>query len=309
MAAVESSWPLFVQDGAYFSDTIHDPGAIEARQIDKAWDMRDSDVIVATFPKSGTLWMMNMISKMYPDLNMYLDGTARAVRLGFVYERSDDVVEGLYGKHVGNVKQRLREMPSPRLLACHLHSQHFHSSWRNGNRQCKIIYITRNPKDVCVSFYYFMKAVKFTQMRLTWDEWVHAFVEGKVWLGPWLQHVTSWRQYGLSDNVLHLSYEDMKEDLKSTISRVSEFIGRPLAPEHIDKVAERCSAASMKKEGDDNSTWAVTNESNFEEGAQYIRKGQVGNWKEHFTVAQNEWFDQRITAECSKRGLTIRHEL
>merc|ERR1719285_1579317 len=52
----------------------------------------------------------------------------------------------------------LDEMPSPRLLLTHLQYQFLPKRiLENGN---KIIRITRNPKDVCISYYHHSRAVK-----------------------------------------------------------------------------------------------------------------------------------------------------
>ncbi|XP_070549946.1 amine sulfotransferase-like [Ptychodera flava] len=302
-----SEWPGFFDDGCYFIEHAHDIRAVKERDIDRAWDMRESDVLVVTFPKSGTLWMLNVISTMYEDMNMYLSPTDKAVRLCYVYEKTDEFVPGLYGEHVRCVKKNIPKMASPRLLACHIHPQHFHSSWREGNRKCKIIYITRNPKDVCVSFYHFMRSVKFSRMELTWEGWVQQFAKGKVWFGPWLEHVSSWQRYGRQDNVLHLHYEDMKLDLKSQILRVAEFLERPLSEERLDMVVQRSSVASMRSRGVDSRLKAIMDEGSWDSSGAYIRKGQSGNWKNHFTVTQSEWFDEYLKMEIEKKSLTVNY--
>ncbi|XP_077985538.1 sulfotransferase 2A1-like [Glandiceps talaboti] len=307
MASNKCEWPVFCNDGCFFIDHIHDSKAVEERRLDKLWDIRDTDIIISTFAKSGTLWTLTLLSEMYDDLNWKLPATGKAVRLSYIYEKTDEFVPGLYGEQVRHVKKSLKDMPSPRLLVCHLPSQFFHTAWKEGTRKCKVISITRNPKDVCVSLYHFMKSIKFTRMKLSWEEWVEAFVDGKVWFGPWLDHVEGWNKYGVEDNVFHLSFEEMKTDLKSSLEKIAEFLGRPVCDAKLDEVVKSCSMTSMKKNNEDSQKWSIMDEGSFKKSGQYLRKGKVGDWKSHFTVAQNEYFDDKITKEAGKRGIKIQY--
>nr|XP_006825115.1 PREDICTED: amine sulfotransferase-like [Saccoglossus kowalevskii] len=275
-----TKWPVFEHDGCYFVDKIHDIDAVKERRIDR-WDIRDDDVIIQTFPKSGTLWMLHAVSLMYDDLNWKLNPTGKSLRLGYFYEKTDSV-PGLYGATVRATKCSLHEMPSPRLMLSHLHPQFFHTEWRKRNRKCKIICITRNPKDVCVSFYNFLKSLTFAEMHLSWDDWVEAFIEGRVWYGPWLQYALAWNQYGLEDNVIHVTFEDMKQDLKSVLVKIADFLGRPLTEETIDRVVAMCSLDEMRASGTDVQMSPAQSGESWPQHAEYFRKGQIGDWKKSF---------------------------
>ncbi|XP_077861979.1 amine sulfotransferase-like [Saccoglossus kowalevskii] len=286
-----TNWPVFEHDGCYFADSVHDMDAVKERRIDR-WDIRDDDIIIQTFPKSGTLWMLHAVSQMYDNLNWKLKPVDRVARPGVWFEKTDSV-PGLYGSMVRAVKSTFHEMQSPRLMICHVPAQFFHTSWRNGNRKCKIIHVTRNPKDVCVSSFKFFKTLQFVKMHLTWEEWVKAFVEG---------------QFGLEDNVLHVTFEDMKRDLKSVLVKVADFLERPLSDDMFDHVVSQCRLDAMRASHADVQKMAVRDEGTWHENTKYLRKGEVGDWKNHFTVAQNEYFDKNITAEAKKRGLKLQYE-
>ncbi|XP_002741605.1 sulfotransferase 1 family member D1-like [Saccoglossus kowalevskii] len=301
-----TNWPVFEHDGCYFIDRFHDIDAVKERRIDR-WDIRDDDVIIQTFPKSGTLWMLHAVSQMYDNLNWKLKPVDRVARPGVWFEKTDSV-PGLYGSMVKAVKSTFHEMQSPRLMICHVPQQFFHTSWRKGNRKCKIIHVTRNPKDVCVSSFKFFQSLQFIEMHLTWEEWVKAFVEGQVPFGPWLDNVWGWNQFGLEDNVLHVTFEDMKRDLKSVLVKVADFLERPLSDDMLDHVVSQCSLDAMRASQTDVQTLAIRDEGTSRENMKFLRKGEVGDWKYHFTVAQNEYFDKKITAEANKLGLQLQYE-
>ena len=41
----------------------------------------------------------------------------------------------------------------------------------------------------------------------------------------------------------------------------------------------------------------------------FIRKGKVGQWKEFFTVAQNEYFDSKYAQKMEDMKLKMRYDL
>ncbi|XP_070546638.1 sulfotransferase 2B1-like [Ptychodera flava] len=241
-------WSGFFYRGCYFPNCVYNIETVKSNPMDQ-WDIRPDDVVVLTYPKSGTFWMLNLLSSLYTDLNLLLPASNKVVRLDQFYEDADDV-PGSYGKHAKAMKESLHAMPSPRLLFCHLPFQLFPRAWQDSEKKCKIIYIARNPKDVCVSYYHYTQGIPWAGMDLNWDEWIRAFVDGKVRFGSWLDHVLGWRRFGLEDNT-------------SFVERRRTF---------------------------------------FVSSVRHLRKGQVGDWKNHFLVSQNEFFDREITVKAENDG-------
>ncbi|XP_077865125.1 sulfotransferase 2B1-like [Saccoglossus kowalevskii] len=248
-------WTVFKHDGFNFVGGFHNREAVKNRRIN-VWDNREDDVIITTFPKSGTTWMLQLVSEMFPDLNWQLKPTNLAARACYFYENAD-LLTGNYAIHVKAVQTTLHEMPSPRLMYSH----------RENTTRCKIIYITRNPKDVCVSMFHFLNSDK-----------------GDVVFGPWTDHVIGWKRFGVDDGVLHVAYEDMRADLKSVAFKISQFLSRPVDDDQLKRALKRSDFQSMKEAGDD---------------------GRVGDWKSHFTVSQNELFDQTISRIMNENGVKL----
>ncbi|XP_070545996.1 sulfotransferase 2A6-like [Ptychodera flava] len=114
--------------------------------------------------------------------------------------------------------------------------------------------------------------------------------------GSWLENVVGWNRYGLKDNVLHVRFEDMKKDLGSVLAEVADFLGRPKTNEELDNVTESCIFTSMRNGPEFYQKYsAIGDVDSFTIGKRHLRKGQVGDWKNHFTAAQNELFDTEIT--------------
>lgn len=70
-------------------------------------------------------------------------------------------------------------LPSPRLLHTHL-TYDVIPKGQTDDTKCKYIYVARNPKDVAVSFYEFMKDFgSVAGYNGPWEFFVRLFVEGK----------------------------------------------------------------------------------------------------------------------------------
>ena len=56
----------------------------------------------------------------------------------------------------------------------------------------KYIYVTRNPKDVAVSFYHHMKHTHHLTFTSDWDTYFESFLKGDVFYGLWFDHILEW---------------------------------------------------------------------------------------------------------------------
>uniref|UniRef100_A0A3Q3W1F6 Sulfotransferase n=1 Tax=Mola mola TaxID=94237 RepID=A0A3Q3W1F6_MOLML len=129
-------------------------------------------------------------------------------------------------------------LTSPKALvshfAYHLMPPSFHSSKATPR---KVIYVMRNPKAIMVSSYYFHQMAGFLQDPRTFDEFMAAFLECR---GPRLRLMlrVSLRNVGNSpvEGCLFVL----------SLRKMSDFLGRNLSKEVIQKIAENCSFKAMK---------------------------------------------------------------
>lgn len=68
--------------------------------------------------------------------------------------------------------------------------------------------MTRNPKDVLVSLFFFHKSVPDDEYEGTIQDLFDYFIEGKTMYGAWWDHVNKYTQL---ENVHIINYEDMIE--------------------------------------------------------------------------------------------------
>lgn len=264
----------------------------------EAFQARPDDLLIATYPKSGTTWISEIVDMIYND------GNVEQCKRDSIYNRvpfMELIVPGML-----NGVQQLDKMPSPRLVKTHLPVQLLPESFKISN--CKIIYVARNAKDVAVSYYHFYQMAKMHPEPGTWDEFLEKFVEGKVSFGSWYDHVKGWWEKRKSLPILYLFYEDMKEDPKRELWRVLQFLEKEVSEEVFHRILHHTSFQEMQKN-------TTTNYKDVPVAAMdhsvspFMRKGISGDWKNYFTVAQNERFDEDYAEKMKDSTLAFRMEV
>lgn len=263
----------------------------------------DGDLFIVTYPKCGTTWMqyityyifnsdapmknlMEMMFKFCPFLEMF----------------------GAEGA---------KNMTRPGAIKTHLSYDMTPYSER-----AKYIVVVRNPYDCCVSYYYHIKTFPDYQFENgTFDEFFDMFIRGKVEYGDYFDHLLSWYNHRDDPNVFLVTYEDLKKDTKTWVLKLAKFMGEEYGrklrddPGVLENVLEKSSLKAMKGLNEDmKNTGSFFNSVPAEEmteglrlfkerigdvmekplTGQFVRKGEVGDWKNHFSKEQIARMKERI---------------
>ncbi|XP_040212095.1 sulfotransferase family cytosolic 1B member 1-like [Rana temporaria] len=265
-------------------------------EITDRFQARDDDIVIATYPKSGTTWMSEIVDLV---LN---DGDIEKSRRGAIFQKVP-MLEFRVPGEVPPGSEILESVPSPRVIKTHLPVPLFPKSlW---DKNVKIIYVARNPKDVAVSFYHFDKMNQLHPDPGTWEEYVERFIQGNVGFGSWGAHVRDWWNLRQQKNMLYVFYEDMLEDPIGEIQKVVKFLGKDFSEEDVDRICQHTSFKAMKENPLTNYT-SLSSTIMDQSISPFMRKGICGDWKNHFTVAQSERLDEYYQREMSGADLTFR---
>uniref|UniRef100_A0A8C9VE79 Sulfotransferase n=1 Tax=Scleropages formosus TaxID=113540 RepID=A0A8C9VE79_SCLFO len=305
-----------VYHGLLLPRAVHSQDSL---QYAENFQVQDEDIFVVTYPKSGTTWMQEIIPLILSGGDLTPVHTIpNWDRVPWLEETRTSLV--------------IDKMRCPRVFVTHLPYHLMPRSFFSS--KAKVIYVTRNPKDVAVSSFYFHKMASFLDDPGLFDKFLNKFLSGQgkrkksglkvtmimvvtfipiiisqqmsfvcfffflclVLFGKWTDHVKCWRNLDLGDRILYITYEEMLQDLKGALVRFSRFLNRELTLEALEKVAEHCSFNNMKN--NTMSNYSLVPEDIMDSSkSPFLRRGVSGDWKNHFSPEQEAKFSAVIKEE------------
>ncbi|MEI6506394.1 MAG: sulfotransferase domain-containing protein [Planctomycetota bacterium] len=257
---------------------------------------RDDDIVIATYAKSGTTWMQQIIAQ------LLFDGTPDIA----VAEMSPWVDLRVPPK---GVKLPLLESQTHRrFMKTHLPIDALRFS-----PKAKYLYIGRDGRDVVWSLYnhhFNANATWYDALNTTpglvgppiepppgdvrqyWREWMdrdgHPF-----W--PFWENVHSWWAVRDLPNVKFVHFANLKHDMAGEIRAIATFLDIPINESRWEPILQHCSFDWMKK----NATKSVPLGGAFwDAGAEvFINKGVNGRWSETLTPEECAEYEQRSRNE------------
>ncbi|XP_066521599.1 sulfotransferase 2B1-like [Hoplias malabaricus] len=265
---------LYVEyKGVYLPKSVHPPESLKHYED---FIFRPDDVLIVTFPKSGTTWMQEITPLVLSE------GDLSSVQSLPNWDRVPWLEE--HRAILLNLEQR----PSPRVFATHYHRYMMNESYFKVKP--KVLYVMRNPKDVFTSSFHYFGMASYLVKPGTPDEFLEKFLNGKTMFGSWFDHVKGWLKAKDEDHILYIAYEEMIQDLKGSVSRIAQFLGKSLSEEVVEKIADSCVFQNMKQNKMSNYS-LVPEEFMDQKKSAFLRKGIAGDWKNFFTEAQTERFN------------------
>ena len=198
----------------------------------------------------------------------------------------------------------MKEAGTPRLFITHMPFRFVQKHVLEN--KAKFVVVFRNPKDVLVSFFkHYQMSKSMGYFSGGFDEYFEMFKEKRIYGGDVIEHNAEWWKVRHLDNVFITTYEQMKQDLEGVIGKVAKFLGKPVSDETIAQITHLCSFGEMKKnEFVNGKVLADSGVFDFTKST-FIRKGEVGDWKNFFTEEQVKYIDQRTQQEWDPIGLKL----
>jgi hypothetical protein len=257
------------------------------------------DVFVMTFAKSGTNWIMQIVYQ------LIYHGRAEFDHIHDVVPWPDaKLMSPMMSKYAIPLEQADGWQTAPE----HKRVIKTHFKWEliPFSEQARYIAVIRDPKDVFVSAYFFIRDAGMGGAMPPVETMHRLFLADRFMLnaswpataaGYWAQHNRP--------NVLVLSYKSMKRDLEGTVRHVAAFLDIHVSDEVIQEVCRKASFDYMKSIDEKFAPGKMTIGSN---PAPMLRKGRQGASGELLTPAQQQAIDEHCIAELKRLGSDLPYE-
>ncbi|XP_037777501.1 luciferin sulfotransferase-like isoform X1 [Penaeus monodon] len=258
------------------------------------FSVKKDDVWVITYPKSGTTWTQELAWCLLHGRETEAGKQGLMRRFPFFEFDSlmPDELETPPDQDPfdpclpGNTWKIMHTMAEPRTIKAHLQKPLLPTQlW---SVKPKILYVCRDPRDVCISYYF--HSVKLDGYTGQLEDFVELFLEDMITWSPFWSHVLDFWRMRHENYILFLRFEEMKEDLPAVVRKVANFLGKAVTEEEVEKLADHCSFGSMSMNKAVNNEDIIAPSSERTKNIKFMRKGQVGDWKNHLTEEQVKAF-------------------
>ncbi|KAF8763513.1 Netrin receptor DCC like protein [Argiope bruennichi] len=266
---------------------------------------KPGDIFINTYPRCGSTWMQNVAMCIF--------------RKGKELDNPSDYLQcSPFIDMLG--QEAIDKMPRPGAFKTHLPYSHLPYS-----PDAKYIFVTRNPKDCCVSLYHHARnKPAFAYEDGEFDDFFELFMTGELEYNDYFDHLLGWYPHRNDPNVFYTTYENMKKDIREVIVKLSKFLGQEYR-DAIEKdnnvfndIIHFSGLEYMKKllsdvwnteKQEEHAGWmfaglqymndfkkSLSPPKNLPRQKQvlHVRKGMIGDWKNYFSDEQNKRLNNKF---------------
>jgi aryl sulfotransferase len=246
---------------------------------------RGDDIVVATYPKSGTTLTQQIVAQLVFGGDPTLYGASAKLSPWLEFRLSHDAVDIAAAQ------------THRRFLKTHLPANNLVIS-----PQAKYIVVARDVRDIVWSFHHHQTNYinQDPDQAPNVRRFYHDFLDGPGQQFPYWSHIQGWWDVRHLPNLLTLHYADLIADLPTAVRRVAAFLAITIDEALFPQILAHCGIEHMRKVArDDPSLNRV-----FREGSRtFINQGTNGRWLDVLTAAEIQKADHiaacELTPDCA----------
>ena len=226
------------------------------------------DLYIVSFPKSGTTWLNFLLT----NVNLKMSGKDQQV----TFFNHDDFIPDI--EQVRCIKENILPFPGHRIIKSHTEFNPLYQ---------KIIYLVRDPRDVMVSYYWFLKKLGAFQ------EDISQLIRSQTYgIAAWCRHVQGWvEKTSVQNKIDFIRYEDMKLVPLKVLTRIYTLLGHKIPAEVLDQSLALSSFENMKKLETD---YNYGGDFRFP-GYEFIRKGKSGDYRTEISQGDLDFIHEKAS--------------
>jgi aryl sulfotransferase len=257
------------------------------------------DVFVMTFIKSGTNWMLQIAYQLLHHCRKEFD------HIHSVTPWPDAI---LAARTMRNYAVPLEEATGwetapegKRVIKTHLNWEHVPYSL-----DAHYIAVIRDPKDVFVSSYFFIRDLLLGGAMPSVEACFRAFVAGKaIGGGSWAHNAAGYWAQRHRPNVLVLSFAELKRDLEGSVRRIAAFLDLRVSEEVIQEACRRSSFEYMQAIDE---KFVPYRGAPWRTRGRMMRRGRQGGSSELLSPEQQDQIDRSCLAELQHLGSDLPYD-
>jgi hypothetical protein len=258
------------------------------------------DVIVMTYAKSGTNWMMQIAHQLIWHGKGEFDHLHEVVP----WPDSELMSASFIRKYAISLDDATQWQQAPerkRVIKTHFNFDHLPYS-----PQAHYIAVIRDPKDIFVSSYFFARDSILGKSMPSVKTWYDMFLSENFMIGgSWAVNAASYWAVRDRPNVRIFSFKEMKRDLPGVVRQVAEFLKIPAGEELLAEVTRQSSFDYMKKI---DHKFHIGKVKLGKEPGKMIRSGKQGGASELLTPEQQREMDRYFQAELKRLNCDLPYE-
>ncbi|KAL6647498.1 hypothetical protein ACP70R_014935 [Stipagrostis hirtigluma subsp. patula] len=283
-------------------------------QVHAHFNLSPTDILIASVLKSGTTWLKSLCF-----------ATARRsvyspfdINHPLLRSNSHDCVKNMDFLRFLDAYDN----ETPRIISTHMPYSLLPERATADGSGCRIVHISRDPKDTLVSSWHFHNKVEriagngaqppATAVAVKFEEAFELYCQGRYSVAPPWEHA---REYWEASkrrpkNVLCLKYEEMLCDPTSNLRKMAAFIGCPFTEAEeeagvVRAILELCTIDKQRRlEVNKSGAYVIKGVSTIG-NEHFYRKGVAGDWRNHMTPEMAARLDGIVEEALKGTGFTF----